>query len=352
MSIGVGLDVGYGYNKIVRSDRLGHIIKFPSISGALSTQALATAQALSVSYAQWEYNGTTRLVGDEVYHASCRTVYRAYDANRVDNEHYKFLALVGLARVVPENMAGSLHLRVVTGLPNQYFLAEREALAEMLRGRHQLTLRRGANVVDYTFIVDEVKVLPQSIGGLTDAYLKDNGVGDSELLSLYVGGIDIGFRTVDPAAVNPGWRLDPEALRPGGDNLGMATVAKLCESHLATEWGVNLGIHEVDEIVRTKKFRIRGEVKDLSHLVDEWKRQAAVQIWEFVGGQWDRLKRLDRIYFMGGGAEALYSFLVETAPKGITQDLLMLPDAGGAIARGFAKASLQWQLAKEVPINA
>lgn len=352
MEIGIGLDVGYGYDKVVRADQLDRLVKFPSISGALSSQAMATAEALSVAYSQWDYQGMTRLVGDDVYSANCRTLYRAYDANRVDNEHYKFLALVGIATVLPANVGTPLNVRVVTGLPNQYFLAEREALAAMLRGRHALTLQKGQKKFEFDFVVDDVKVLPQSIGGLTDAYLQRDGSGDATLMDLYVGGVDIGFRTVDPAAVSPGWKLDPEALRPGGDNLGMAMAAKLCDSYLATEWGLNLGIHEVDEVVRTEQVRVRGEMRDISQQAREWKRQGAVQVWEYLGAQWDRIKRLDRIYFMGGGAEALFPHLLDTAPKGITRDLVLSPNASGAIARGFGKAALQWQLAKGVVMHA
>ena len=343
MDIWLGLDVGYGYTKIVRGDNLLRTEMFPSISGSLSTQAGATATALSMPFTQWEIDGTERFVGHEVYRAGCRAVYRAYDANRVDNEHYKFLATVGLALLLPTS-ALPPRVHVVTGLPNQFFHAERERLSTALLGRHHVRERNGSQVVDHTFVVESIKVLPQSIGGLSDAYLKGDGTTNTELNDLHIGGIDIGFRTVDLAGLNPGWQIDSEALRPGGDNLGMATVAKLCESHLSAQWQVNFGIHEIDQALKDGNVRIRGEIVDIHALVTEWKRQAASQIWEYVTSQWDRLKRLDRIYFMGGGSIALFEALQETAPVGITEQRVLLPEAAGAIARGFAKASAQWKL--------
>lgn len=343
----VGEDVGYGYMKLVNVDDLGTIRAIPSISGSLSSHAERVTEALAhTQWTQWEVDGMARLVGQDVYDAGCRTQYKAFDANRVANPNYIYLALLGIAMMLPR-LPSEQSVNVVTGLPNQFFATDREGLAAALRGVHVVREKRGERVLERRFRVVGVKVLPQSVGGLHDAYLQGDGaIADAELAEMYIGGCDIGMRTIDLAAMLPGWRLDAEALRPSGDNLGMTTVVRLCESYLAQAHGVVFGTHELDMIIRQQRIRFHGQDIDLTSQIGEWKRQAASQIWEYIAGQWDRLTRLDRIYFMGGGAAALWRALRATAPKGITQDIRLLPDAETAIVRGFGKAAEQLRRAE------
>ena len=77
---------------------------------------------------------------------------------------------------------------LVTGLPVSQYLddARRNALAEQMRGTHQVTPKR-------TVSVEKVKVIPQPIGGLLDYIAQEDADIDDALVLV----IDPGFFSVD-----------------------------------------------------------------------------------------------------------------------------------------------------------
>jgi plasmid segregation protein ParM len=188
----IGLDIGYGYTKAVRSTAE---VVFPSVVG--QAERIRYESDLISENGRGIHLVTPdgeRFVGGLALLQS-RIKWTPQDRGRVTSR-----TMVTLAQAAFSELGVSGEVALVTGLPVEWY-GDREALTEQLKGRH--VIRRcggGCPVVN----VSQVLVVPQPFGSLFALILdKDGKLINEDLARGRVGVIDVGMHTTDFVLVDP-----------------------------------------------------------------------------------------------------------------------------------------------------
>ena len=294
----VGLDIGYGYTKIVTS--AGRWI-FPTIVGRAEEIAFQSETLGGVSEVQVvEYDGRRYFVGEAAERFSLITLDRR-DREWVKSAQYGILALSAWMR------AGLLDrpCHVVTGLPVEYY-ADKGSIVDLFKGG-QLS----------RIIAPIVKIIPQPFGTLFNLILKDDGSVEDEALALKtVGVIDVGYQTTDCILVD---RLD----------------------YIESSSGTSLGISAASETVgreikrrTTRSFLRRTEIDEatsnpIGSLAAPIVETLATHIEHFAKTLWAHRGQPDIVVLTGGGILLVGPYLREAFAKARVADEPQLANARG-----------------------
>lgn len=299
----VGLDVGFGYVKVVSEEGMRVI---PSVVGswepAIQLTGFGDHHNGTVTVAGQRYLVGERALRHSAFH------YQTQARGWIESVAYKALVCEALACVGP-----SEPLTVVTGLPVRH-LDDRTALIKVLRQAH-----RG---------IQSAEILPQPLGTFMDLFLSEPGdVVRPDLAEQVLGLIDIGFYTSDFLTVD---RMQIQSARMQGVDLGLSLVCERVARDLEEQFRLSLKLHQVDEVIRTRRVRVYGEVKDVSELVEARLKELAQMVRSQCERLW-QLPALDGVLLTGGGAALLASELASMGP------LTCVREPQGANARGFFK---------------
>jgi plasmid segregation protein ParM len=299
----IGLDTGYGFTKVVDD---GGVTCFPSVVGSYEpsfhVEQVAAAQGGVVTV-----DGQPYFVGDRALRCSAFE-YRAQSRDWLDSVTYRALVIQALAPY-----PGQTPLRVITGLPVRY-IEDRGVLAKVIRSLH-----KG---------IKSLIVIPQPFGTFLDLILDEQG-GDagSPLADQTVGIVDLGFFTTDFLLVD---RLQPQSERMTGLELGLSTVCRRLEQDLHERFRLSLRLHQVDQVLRTKQIRVRGQIQDVSSLVEHRVDELA----RTLAGWLSHLRSdygLDTLLLTGGGGRIVGDAMKEDLP------VLTPTEPALANARGYWK---------------
>ncbi len=296
--IPVGLDIGYGYTKIVTN--AGRWI-FPTIVGRAEEIVFQSETLGGVSEVQVvEHDGQRYFVGEAAERFSLITLDRR-DREWVTSAQYQILARSSWMR------AGLLDrpCSVVTGLPVEYY-ADRGSIIDLFTGRRLDHIEAAS-----------VKVIPQPFGTLFDLILKDDGSVEDEALALKtVGVIDVGYQTTDCILVD---RLD----------------------YIESASGTSLGISAASETVgreiqrrTTRSFLRRTEIEEatsnpIGSLAAPIVETLATHIEHFAKTLWARRGEPDIVVLTGGGVLLVGPHLKEKFAKVRIADEPQLANARG-----------------------
>jgi hypothetical protein len=146
--------------------------------------------------------------------------------------------------------------------------------------------------------------------------------------------VDQGFNTLDLLVVEGG-RISTRYT--SGDTLGMRRAAEMAAGNLRRRYGVELSLHEADDLVQLvvgrKKAQtyVMGELTDVTPAVRQALNSVGADVVRFIEAQVGKGKKF-KILLTGGGALAL-------APRLLTQwkHAEVMTDPVTANARGLAK---------------
>lgn len=275
----LGIDVGYSHTKVI-----GENIEF-TFKSTIEEGSLDIGNSIRV-----DFDGKTYTVGEQ------NGLY-ATEINKMHSLNFKICLYTAIAKAMKNKTNEEIQL--VTGLPAQYYQAQKEDLIKELQGKKvTITL----NDEPKRFTITDVIVFPQSAGVLL---LEPNKLkGD-------VCVIDIGGFTVDVSYFNNKKLRKLHTLE-----LGMNVLANTLVQKIKAEYGVSYDVLKVDDILDTNEIVKDGKPVNIEMLIDEV-LEAHTKLIE------NRLKglqeyNLSKHIFVGGGSLRLSKFLdIEIDPDTI-----------------------------------
>ena len=310
--VGVGYDGGFGRGKAVGPG--GDELVVPAAVQKVSSELMGRETITSYSDNTGRY-----LVGDDAirFGEPARTVI---DSSYIETNEFRVMTMYLLQQL------GGSKVRLVTGLPVQFYRRDRDRLKQIIQG---WTTPRKIEIVD-------VKVYPQPFGSMMDLSWDWHGTVLKDFSQARTALVDIGHGTTDAIEIAYG---QPSPNNYGGTPEGISRIHDKLYNHIRRRFELPVNRADMDSVVRNGGINVQGEKKDLSKFIRSAKREAAEAVESLVLDVWGSTKGLDKIVITGGGAEALRHELTQIFPKA----QLEIPEYPGvANARGFAKiANLQ-----------
>jgi len=213
-----------------------------------------------------------------------------------------------------------VELKVVTGLPIDYYREQRVILDRQVVGEHQI--RRGSRGRQ-TFVVQELAILPELMGSLFCCVIDARGQERDNLTSMgHVGIVDVGGHNVNFMGVE---RMVPKRDESRTTDAGCWQAVHLVREAIDREWpGLNLHDHEIVQAMIARQIKWRRGEYDIGRLVDA----AIVPLAEAINGVisqlWNGASRFDAILLTGGGALLTELYIREQFRVGYPPDFVQV----------------------------
>ncbi len=325
----IGLDLGYGFNKILTSSKE---IVIPSVIGEgrklkFDTNMSKTGELDNIRAIT---NGKEYFVGDLANRQS-DVVYFSMDEKKINIDSIPSLVMIGTSLFLSQQGKEDTTVNIVSGLPVTYYGNHKDDLLGAIKQNHKISV--SLNGKDYTRInikVDEVKIIPQPLGTVFNELLNDEGkIENKDITKMNIGTIDIGFKTSDFAVVN---KLEYIDRLSKSSTTAMGTADQIIADKIRDEFGVDKPIYQLDDIIRKGYISISGKSYDLREIKEHAFKAVANKIISEISVLWPNLWELDLILVSGGGAPALMEYL-----KGYISTAKLVDDSQLANARGYLK---------------
>ena len=319
MTLGVGIDVGYGHTKALSS--AGACAVFPSAVGVADPQAFRLqVNGRAAPRAQEPLvclDGVSYLVGESA-RRHARTVVQPRDRAWLDSLPYRILWHAALEHVVPAEMT----ISIVTGLPVSFY-HDRERLQQVIR---QVLAQR-------QITASAVHVVPQPFGSFFDAVLDPQGtiIDESRILA-HLGLIDVGYFTTDLVEVQ---ELEYVQKGSGSIEVGVATMIDTLRAVVTEQYGRALSPHEVEQVLRTAHVRLAGREHNVQELCAHAVREVALAIVTYARQLWGSGEQLDQVLLTGGGGP-----LIQPLARDSFAAFAVAPTPHLANARGYVRYAL------------
>ncbi len=309
----IGIDVGYGYTKVV-TDGNGIVVpvSFPSLVGiyedGIEVDGLKVPEQDIVSL-----SGQRFIVGAAALRHSSRLL-NGREQGWVSSAAYRALFLHAL-RLVEAN---AVKFTIVSGLPVNFYKSDKDKLLNIIR----------STACD--FCIDcTVKAIPQPLGSFFSLLFDDHGrVKDGSLASGKVGILDIGFYTTDLITIH-----DMELIEKQMDSYenGVSTALELIAKDINNVYGRKPILNETEQAIKEGYIRVYGEPKDIRHVADQRLTELSREIESKAKTVWKSAVDIDRVILTGGGAALLKPYL------NLYRHASVIDDAQFANAAGYYK---------------
>lgn len=268
----LGIDVGYSHTKVVGDD---YEFMFKS---TIEEGTLDIGNSIRV-----DFEGKNYTVGEQ------NGLY-ATEINKMNSLNFKICLYTAIAKAMEKKGKVTEEVKLVTGLPAQYYQAQKEDLIKELQGKKVTIV---LNDEPKRFTITDVIVFPQSAGIL---------LLDPEKLRGDVCVIDIGGFTVDVSYFNNKKLRKLHTLE-----LGMNVFANTLVQKIKAKYEVSYDVLKADDILDTNEIIKDGKIINIENLINEV-LEAHTRLIE------NRLKglqeyNLSKHIFIGGGSLRLAEFL-------------------------------------------
>jgi len=231
-------------------------------------------------------------VGQEAVEQSV-TLSRRENRGWIYSEEYRMLWHAAFSEMTTQFRP--VKLRVVTGLPVNYFREQRDDLQEWLEQEHRVK-RVGRSTQSFT--IEEAYVMPELLGILYALTLTpegrevDNIISQGRVGVLDWGGHNTGFLVAD--------QMKPIRRRSRSIDVGCWTAIDMVSSALDDQYpGHGYRDHEIIDLMVSKTIKWRGRPHDIGGIVDTAIGAVTGQIFGVMSRIWD--ERLDLVVAGGGG---------------------------------------------------
>ncbi|MGU8484985.1 ParM/StbA family protein [Clostridium perfringens] len=266
----LGIDVGYSHTKTI-----GENICF-TFKSTVEEGSLDIGNALVV-----EYDGKTYTIGEE------NGLY-ATEINKIHSLNFQVCLFTAIAKAMGNKSTEDIQL--VTGLPAQYYQAQKDDLIKELKGKKvTITL----NDSPKRFNITDVIVFPQSAGVLL--LEPQRLTGDTCI-------IDIGGFTVDVSYFNNKKLRKLHTLE-----LGMNVLANTLVQKIKAKYGVSYDVLKADDILNSGEIVVDGKAQQITELIDEVLEQHTNLIMNRLKGIQEY--NISKHIFIGGGSLRLEKFI-------------------------------------------
>jgi plasmid segregation protein ParM len=298
----IGLDVGFGFTKATNGRE---VQVFKSVVGDAG-EATFNDQLLPGKSA----NGRHIAIGGEMFYigelAEQQSRGRGFtlDQNQFLTKYARTLALSAIAPMADPNAP----VRIVTGLPINYFRKYKDALTAILQQKHVATLYRPSGEKDErTVNVEKVRVIPQPFGSLFNLMLDAHGRPTGQrFITEKIGLIDVGFRTAD-YTISDRTRYSERGSLSTDSGISVAFAA--ISNALQEKSGVAVEIFRLYDAVTRGTIKIRGKRYDITAPVKQAFQGLASRIASEANRLWSDDWDVDAIVVSGGGGAVLAPYL-------------------------------------------
>lgn len=278
----ISADIGYNTTNFI-----GH-----NIEGSFSSTIKEKMYELETAKYTVEYNNKTYLIGnydgftsteqsrdkDIIFHICLYTAIAASMTSTIDN-----------------------NVRVITGLPTQFFAEQKGSLIKALENRRVFMKLNGE---DRSFTITKVVVFPQSAG----LFLYDKSLVEKDTLV-----IDIGGGTLDIAYMSNGQFKEGRTYPLGVNSTYDVLLQEL------SKYGVSYSNRmKAEQIIADKTIFAEGRDIDVEKDIDNVLSIRAGEIINAVKQAFPEQSKYSRFVFIGGGALLLKNYL---------SDYMVLDDA-------------------------
>lgn len=319
----VGLDIGYGYTKLVAED--DRVVVFPSVLGYAHEIKYKADEILS------KYKGdlltddsATWFVG-ELALAQLPPGQIMVLAGRDADDAMALrqrLMKAALGKLFTGLHGDVVHLHIATGLPVDH-MRDAQCLRDALLGQHYIR----TDATELVANVVRVQVMPQPYGTIYARQLTSTGGLDPCYTHKVTGVADLGRFTFDLTVDDDGEYID---YRSGSNEGGTFLAEQALAAVIQRDFRFQPGPKIVSEVLRTKCLRIRGTPIDYSSEVATALNPLREGALNFMRAKWGNADDIDVIFLTGGGAPLIYDLVKAAYPHAqMVSDASQLDNAKG-----------------------
>lgn len=342
----VAIDNGFGGFKAAEVQASGQIRVevIPAVVGI--GQADTSLLATGLKRQRSSEKPLTISLGNSLYLAGHNVHFSARPLERLDfqrlSEGPESLVLT-YAAIWKILGSGDHTITILDGVPVEVLQNKEQAqatvkgLRDQLLGDHSFSV----NGQPVTIKILQVKAIAQPVGSYFAWGLDTNGqwVQMNGSLKAAVAIADFGFNTLDLFVVQNGQVLSRYT---GGKTLGMRRTNSAIRAAAREQFGVEMSLHEADELVKTfvagqsPTVYYSGGEADFSEVVQQALQATFAEVVSFIEEQWGNTRQFRHLILTGGGAKALRELLLRQYPQA-----LILPNPVTANAEGLAKFAIR-----------
>lgn len=247
------------------------------------------------------------MINGKKYYVGEKSLSYGFQESLINDDYHgsaEWIALLTYALYVhSRNYSTEINIdKICIGLPISQN-ANKERRSKVTKAMYSLK----ANIMksDVYYHVPEKKawVMPQGVGAYMLYQEKDNQRTDSDAV------VDIGKRTIDFALFNNGVYV------PGSSeskNRGVDTFHKNLVKKVKTQFGMDVNMATVEKAMVSSSLVINGQHQDISKLINACKEEYKDIVLNTIKEVWtEELVAIQKIIFIGGGAEIIKDLLVE-----------------------------------------
>ncbi len=317
----IGIDVGYGYTKVVTTHSS---IIFPSRVGPARELSYSLKEGTDVMGETVEYEGERYFVGEKARHSD--VTYTLMTRGWIESKMYGALLTSALTRAMNGRyaLADPEEIIIVTGLPVDYMRDKTKAEESLGKACDGIGLR-----------ITGINIIPQPFGSFFDMFYDNNGdIAGSAPFLKRIGIVDIGYHTTDYILIEEAQRNIEKA--SGSVPTGAHEIYDIVARELKNMFDRDtVTAEEAEHCVKTKHYKVSGQNKDMGTLVGRVLSQVGQKITGIVKSKWNLEGEIDIVLLTGGGAA-----LIQPHISSIAHTHFLINEPQMANARGYYKRSV------------
>lgn len=306
---------GYSHFKFRYKGRRGI---FPSVRGPARELIQVGEESPVDGIVLEDEDGRAWFVGDLALEHSGRVLSRPEGREWVKSAAYLMYWQAAMSEM--SAACRPVELKVVTGLPIDYYAAQRRWLEILLMGEHQI--HRGGRCRQ-TFRIAELEIIPELMGSLFCCVIDTNGQEHDNVASLgHVAIADVGGHNVNYMGVD---RMVPQGDESRTTDAGCWSAVQLVREAIDRQYpGLNFHDHEVVQAMIARQVKWRRQVYDIGRIVDDAVIPLAEAINGVISQLWNGASRFDFILLTGGGALLVEPYVRDQFRDGYPADFVQV----------------------------
>lgn len=269
----ISADIGYNTTNFIGDN----------IEGSFLSTVKEKIHELETAKYTVEYNNSTYLIGNDDGFTS---IEQTRDKDAIFH--------ICLYTAIAANMSSTIdnNVRIVTGLPAQFFAEQKSSLIKALENRRVFMKLNGET---RNFTITKVIVFPQSAG----LFLYDKSLVEKDTLV-----VDIGGGTLDIAYMSNGQFKEGRTYP-----LGVNYTYDILLQELS-KYGVNYSNRmKAEQIIADKTIFVEGKEVDVKKDIDNVLNLRSKEIVNAIKQAFPEQSKYSRFIFIGGGALLLKNYL-------------------------------------------
>ncbi|HZJ82737.1 MAG TPA: ParM/StbA family protein, partial [Clostridia bacterium] len=250
---------------------------------------------------------------------------------KVFTENQEVLLATATA-IMLQNNKRKEKVHLVTGLPLDYYMPQREEYKKQLRQyRASVTVNGYCDPIEIMF--DEVTVFPQGAGAIYYSLLKD----ENKYLvpNSYIALVDVGHKTTDIVVfyIESNGKLSFAPEMSGTVNTGTKYISVAIEEAFMAKYGSKISTRNLLLLINSGEIFYDNKVdREFQPRIMSLKESMSQVLRSWMTRTWgsDGLKEFSHIVFSGGGGKDIYNYFHDVGPV-----ISLADDPQFANAHGF-----------------